>query len=53
MMSSSFNQRDISPAEDFLELSWEMFGELCRALALKVAKSHTTRISSSGWPEPG
>ena len=24
--------------EDFLELGWEMFGELCRALALKVAR---------------
>lgn len=25
------------PGEDFLTLSWEVFGELCRALALKVA----------------
>ncbi|MGH7464796.1 MAG: phosphoribosyltransferase, partial [Longimicrobiales bacterium] len=25
------------PETDFLELSWEFFGELCRVLALKVA----------------
>ncbi len=28
-----------SPYE-YLELSWEMFGELCRALALKVARDY-------------
>ena len=27
-----------SPPAEFLDLSWEMFGELCRALALRVAK---------------
>jgi len=27
------------PESDFLELSWEFFGELCRVLALKVATS--------------
>ncbi len=26
--------------EDYLELGWEMFGELCRALALKVARDY-------------
>lgn len=26
--------------EQFLDLSWEMFGELCRALALKVAREY-------------
>lgn len=26
--------------EEFLELSWEMFGELCRALALRVAREY-------------
>ena len=26
-------------ASDILELSWEVFGELCRALAVKVAQS--------------
>jgi hypoxanthine phosphoribosyltransferase len=31
---------DVSgPSDGALELSWEMFGELCRALALKVAGS--------------
>ena len=28
-----------SPSE-YLDLSWEMFGELCRALALKVARDY-------------
>jgi uncharacterized protein len=27
------------PNSDFLELSWELFGELCRVLAVKVATS--------------
>lgn len=26
--------------EEFLDLSWEMFGELCRALALRVAREY-------------
>ena len=26
--------------EDYLELGWEMFGELCRALALRVARDY-------------
>jgi len=29
------------PGSDFLELSWEMFGELCRALALRVADDYS------------
>jgi hypoxanthine phosphoribosyltransferase len=28
------------PSMDYLDLSWEMFGELCRALALKVARDY-------------
>ena len=44
MLSRSFDQRDISPSEDYLELSWEMFGELCRALALKVAGAYDPEI---------
>jgi hypoxanthine phosphoribosyltransferase len=29
----------VSPqSEEFLDLSWEMFGEICRALAIKVAR---------------
>ena len=27
-------------ADDYLDLSWEMFGELCRALALKVERHY-------------
>ena len=26
--------------EEFLDTSWEMFGELCRALALRVARDY-------------
>lgn len=44
MLSRSFDQRDISPSEEYLELSWEMFGELCRALALKVAAAYDPEI---------
>ena len=33
----TLNQGDSQPIE-FLDLSWEMFGELCRALALRVAR---------------
>ena len=36
MLAGSYNQRDIAPAEEFMELDWEMFGEFCRALAFKV-----------------
>lgn len=32
------------PAEEILDLSWEMFGELCRALALKVAQVYDPEI---------
>ncbi len=40
-MASRYNQRRLSdPGGDYLEVSWEMFGELCRALALKVAREH-------------
>ena len=31
---------DRGQAEEFLETSWEMFGELCRALALRVAREY-------------
>ena len=30
--------------EDYLDLSWEMFGELCRALALKVARDFDPEV---------
>lgn len=44
MLSRSFDQRDVSPSEEYLDLSWEMFGELCRALALKVARTYDPDI---------
>ena len=44
MLSRSFDQRDIIPSEEYMELSWEMFGELCRALALKVAAAYDPEI---------
>jgi hypoxanthine phosphoribosyltransferase len=31
-------------AEEFLEMDWEMFGELCRALALKVARDYKPEV---------
>lgn len=34
---------DPAPNE-FLDLSWEMFGELCRALALKVARDYEPEL---------
>ena len=40
-MPSRYNQPRFSdPTGDYLEVSWEMFGELCRALALKVAREY-------------
>ncbi len=32
------------PSEEVFDLSWEMFGELCRALALKVARDYDPDI---------
>ena len=33
------NRSSAGPATDYFELSWEFFGELCRVLALRVARS--------------
>jgi hypoxanthine phosphoribosyltransferase len=33
-----------SQPKEFLDLSWEMFGELCRALALRVARDYDPDI---------
>lgn len=33
-----------SPSNEFLDLSWEMFGELCRALALRVTRDYDPEI---------
>jgi hypothetical protein len=30
--------------QDYLEVDWEMFGELCRALALKVARDYNPEV---------
>ncbi|MEX0907349.1 MAG: phosphoribosyltransferase family protein [Gemmatimonadota bacterium] len=40
-MPSSMNMKRATgmPGSEFLELSWEFFGELCRVLAVKVATS--------------
>ncbi len=39
MQTESFHDRHLTSAEEPLELSWEVFGELCRALALRVARA--------------
>jgi uncharacterized protein len=31
-------------ADEYLELSWEMFGELCRALAMRVARDYDPEV---------
>ena len=43
-MGSTFDSPYDRPAEDAFELSWEMFGELCRALALKVASDYDPEV---------
>jgi uncharacterized protein len=37
-------RRPAAPQEEFLELSWEMFGELCRALALRVGSEYNPEL---------
>ncbi|RMH19156.1 MAG: phosphoribosyltransferase [Gemmatimonadetes bacterium] len=40
-MSQPYPNNPFSPgADDYLNLTWEMFGEVCRALALKVARDY-------------
>src|SRR5688572_6623664 len=39
MPSSNAKRAPGMPGAEFLELSWEFFGELCRVLAVKVATS--------------
>ena len=34
----------LAPPTEYLDLSWEMFGELCRALALKVARDYAPEL---------
>ena len=45
--SSGFSFRLPDPhvrAGEFLELDWEMFGELCRALAMRVARDYRPEV---------
>lgn len=44
MFGSPFDSPRDLHADEAFELSWEMFGELCRALALKVAASYDPEI---------
>lgn len=39
-----FNEYFGTRQEEYLETSWEMFGELCRALALKVARDYHPEV---------
>ena len=39
-MIPPYGSRPAINPDQFLDLSWEMFGELCRALALKVARDY-------------
>ena len=44
MLYDEFRHPGEPAPDDLLELSWEMFGELCRALALKVAAEYDPEI---------
>ncbi|UCC26928.1 MAG: hypothetical protein JSU98_07430 [Gemmatimonadales bacterium] len=35
---------DLTPPTESFEISWEMFGELCRALALRVAREYDPEV---------
>lgn len=37
-------RRPLDPTRGILEIDWPLFGELCRALALKVARSYDPEI---------
>lgn len=47
----ALNRAVPGPEEPF-ELSWELFGELCRALAVKVGREYDPEIII-GMPPPG
>lgn len=44
MEMPGFGPGNSGGSEQFLDLSWEMFGELCRALALRVARDYEPDI---------
>ena len=39
MSTPNVTRPDRDPAAEYFDMSWEFFGELCRVLALKVARS--------------
>ena len=39
-MATPFGSHPSINPDQYLDLSWEMFGELCRALALRVARQY-------------
>jgi hypothetical protein len=42
--SYGFMQNPEPSLQDYLEVDWEMFGELCRALAIKVARDYNPEV---------
>ncbi len=42
--SGPFEDDAGAPQQDYFDTSWEMFGELCRALALKVARDYQPEV---------
>jgi len=42
--SYGFMQNSEPSLQDYLEVDWAMFGELCRALALKVARDYNPEV---------
>ena len=44
MQNGPFGSPTDSSSDEFLQLSWEMFGELCRALALRVAADYDPEV---------
>src|SRR5688572_30065194 len=43
-MDRTMPRRPIEPAREVLTIDWPLFGELCRALALKVARDYDPEI---------
>jgi hypothetical protein len=43
-MATPYGSQPAINPDQFLDLSWEMFGELCRALALRVARDYDPEI---------
>ena len=39
-----FGAQDPTAPQEFLEVSWEMFGELCRALSLRAAREYDPEV---------